>query len=65
MSALGNSATGERARERYDVAVVGAGQAGLAIGYYLARQGRRFVVLEGCAREVRTPVRPLEEKKGY
>jgi putative flavoprotein involved in K+ transport len=33
-------------RERVDVAVVGAGQAGLALGYYLARQGRRFVVLE-------------------
>ena len=26
--------------------VVGAGQAGLALGYYLARQGRRFVILE-------------------
>jgi putative flavoprotein involved in K+ transport len=32
--------------ERYDVAVIGAGQAGLAIGYYLAEQGRRFVILE-------------------
>jgi putative flavoprotein involved in K+ transport len=30
----------------YEVAVVGAGQAGLALGYYLARQGRRFVILE-------------------
>jgi putative flavoprotein involved in K+ transport len=30
----------------YEVAVVGAGQAGLAMGYYLARQGRRFVLLE-------------------
>jgi putative flavoprotein involved in K+ transport len=29
-----------------DVVVVGAGQAGLAIGYFLARQGRRFVILE-------------------
>jgi putative flavoprotein involved in K+ transport len=27
--------------------VIGAGQAGLAIGYFLARQGRRFVVLDG------------------
>ena len=33
---------------RYDVVVVGAGQAGLAIGHYLARQGRRFVVLEAA-----------------
>jgi len=29
-----------------EVAVVGAGQAGLAIGHLLARQGRRFVILE-------------------
>ena len=33
---------------RYDVVVVGAGQAGLAIGYFLARQGRRFVILEAA-----------------
>jgi len=29
-----------------DVAVVGCGQAGLAIGYHLARQGRTFVIFE-------------------
>jgi len=29
-----------------EVAVVGAGQAGLAMGYYLGRQGRRFAILE-------------------
>jgi putative flavoprotein involved in K+ transport len=34
------------ARERLDVAVVGAGQAGLAIGHVLARSGRRFAILE-------------------
>ena len=34
--------------ERYDVAVIGAGQAGLAIGHFLARQGRRFVILEAA-----------------
>jgi putative flavoprotein involved in K+ transport len=33
-------------RARFDVAVIGAGQAGLAIGYFLAQQGRRFVILE-------------------
>ena len=32
--------------DRFDVVVVGAGQAGLAMGYFLARQGRRFVILE-------------------
>jgi putative flavoprotein involved in K+ transport len=31
---------------RQEVVVVGGGQAGLAIGYYLARQRRRFVILE-------------------
>jgi putative flavoprotein involved in K+ transport len=31
---------------RLDVAVVGAGQTGLAIGHLLARSGRRFVILE-------------------
>ena len=30
----------------YDVVVVGAGQAGLAIGYYLARRGHNFLILE-------------------
>jgi putative flavoprotein involved in K+ transport len=29
-----------------EVAVIGAGQAGLAMGYFLERQGRRFVILE-------------------
>ncbi|TML66591.1 MAG: portal protein, partial [Actinobacteria bacterium] len=30
----------------YEVAVVGAGQAGLAIGHLLRGQGRRFTILE-------------------
>jgi putative flavoprotein involved in K+ transport len=34
--------------ERYDVIVVGAGQAGLAIGYFLAQQSRRFAILEAA-----------------
>ena len=32
----------------YEVVVVGAGQAGLAVGHFLARQGRRFVILDGA-----------------
>jgi putative flavoprotein involved in K+ transport len=32
-----------------EVAVVGAGQAGLAMGFFLRRQGRRFVILERAA----------------
>jgi putative flavoprotein involved in K+ transport len=33
---------------RYDVVVIGGGQAGLAIGYYLARHGRRFTILDAA-----------------
>ncbi len=32
----------------HDVLVIGGGQAGLAIGYHLARQGRRFRILEAA-----------------
>jgi putative flavoprotein involved in K+ transport len=35
--------------ERYDVIVVGAGQAGLAIGYFLAQQQRHFAILEATS----------------
>jgi putative flavoprotein involved in K+ transport len=37
-------------REHFDVVVIGAGQAGLSTGYYLARRGVRFVILDGQAR---------------
>lgn len=33
---------------QYDVVVIGGGQAGLAMGYYLARQGRSFVILDAA-----------------
>jgi putative flavoprotein involved in K+ transport len=33
--------------ERVQVVVIGAGQAGLSVGYHLARRGLSFVVLEG------------------
>jgi putative flavoprotein involved in K+ transport len=32
--------------EHIDVVVIGAGQAGLSVGYYLSQMGRRFVILE-------------------
>jgi putative flavoprotein involved in K+ transport len=41
------TATRER-EQRYDVVVIGAGQAGLAIGHFLVHQGRRFVLLESA-----------------
>jgi putative flavoprotein involved in K+ transport len=36
--------------ERFDTVVIGGGQAGLAMGYHLARRGRRFVILEANRR---------------
>jgi putative flavoprotein involved in K+ transport len=33
---------------RYEVIVIGGGQAGLAVGRLLAAQGRRFVILEAA-----------------
>jgi putative flavoprotein involved in K+ transport len=33
---------------RQDVVVVGGGQAGLAVGYFLAQQGHRFTILEAA-----------------
>jgi putative flavoprotein involved in K+ transport len=35
--------------DRLDVAVVGGGQAGLAVGHFLAGQGRHFAILEAAA----------------
>jgi len=44
----GNGPThrGEHTAEHYEVVVIGAGQAGLAMGYFLARQKRRFLIVE-------------------
>lgn len=36
--------------QRFDTVVIGGGQAGLATGYFLARQQRRFVILEAADR---------------
>jgi putative flavoprotein involved in K+ transport len=41
--------TESSANGRHDVIVVGGGQAGLAIGYFLAQQGRDFTILEAAA----------------
>jgi putative flavoprotein involved in K+ transport len=38
------------AAERFETVIVGGGQAGLAVGYHLARRGRRFVILDANQR---------------
>jgi putative flavoprotein involved in K+ transport len=37
-------------RESFDVIVIGGGQAGLSVGYYLTRAGLRFVILDASPR---------------
>ena len=46
--AVTNTGTTQDSRERFEVVVIGAGQAGLAIGYFLARAGRRFLIVDGA-----------------
>lgn len=41
---------GSADRERFDVIVIGGGQAGLSVGYHLKRRGVRFAILDGSAR---------------
>src|SRR3954469_11323228 len=36
--------------ERVDTVIIGGGQAGLSVGYHLARRGKRFVILESHQR---------------
>jgi len=44
-AAIGSS--GEAiATETFETIVIGGGQAGLAVGYYLKKQGRPFVILD-------------------
>jgi len=51
MSITGNGREpSDRARPQHrEVVVIGGGQAGLAIGYFLSRQGRDFTILEAAA----------------
>src|SRR4051812_39275363 len=37
-------------KERFDVIVIGGGQAGLSVGYHLRARGLRFVILDAEAR---------------
>jgi putative flavoprotein involved in K+ transport len=47
MSHMSESST-ERSSSTFEVLVIGAGQAGLAIGSFLKQQGRRFVILDSA-----------------
>jgi putative flavoprotein involved in K+ transport len=49
LSAADRAGPTEHPPRSYDVIVVGAGQAGLAMGYYLSRQGLRFLILDAAA----------------
>ena len=40
--------TADTGTQRREVVVIGGGQAGLAVGYYLAQQNRRFTILEAA-----------------
>jgi len=40
----------EHSRETFHTIVIGGGQAGLSVGYFLARQGRSFVILDASPR---------------
>jgi putative flavoprotein involved in K+ transport len=43
-------APAETLTERFDVVVIGAGQAGLSVGYHLKKLGLRFVILDASER---------------
>jgi putative flavoprotein involved in K+ transport len=48
LAVSGQHMTDRAVTERREVVVVGGGQAGLAIGYFLAQQGRDFTILEAA-----------------
>jgi putative flavoprotein involved in K+ transport len=41
---------GDDASERVETVIIGGGQAGLAVGYHLARRGRPFVIVDAAER---------------
>src|SRR5436190_23463121 len=47
MSSMGKTTT-ERPGSSFEVVVIGAGQAGLALGFFLKQQGRRFAIRDSA-----------------
>jgi putative flavoprotein involved in K+ transport len=42
--------TKEETMERYETVIIGGGQAGLSVGYFLKKQGKSFVILDAAER---------------
>src|SRR6266480_7540662 len=49
-AAVENRREAIRSVEMFDTIVIGGGQAGLAVGYYLKKRGRSFVILDANER---------------
>ena len=49
-AAIGSSTEAIASTETFETIVIGGGQAGLAVGYYLKKQGRPFVILDANER---------------
>ena len=49
-AAIGSSSEAIASTETFETIVIGGGQAGLAVGYYLKKQGRPFVILDANER---------------
>jgi putative NAD(P)-binding protein len=47
---MGRGAAGGAGRERFETVIIGGGQAGLSVGYHLAKRDRPFVILDANGR---------------